>query len=41
MASAFLDYAHKVGFITARRTRYNVRGMAMVSAGGQYCYACE
>lgn len=40
MASAFLDYAHRMHFTTSiAKTRYNIAGMAVLSAGGQYCYA--
>ena len=42
MASAFLDYAHQVDFITPQaKTRYSIRGLVILSSGGQYCYAYE
>ena len=39
MASAFLDHAFKTNSVTAHNTSYSVKGMVMISAGGQYCYA--
>eukprot|EP01043_Picozoa_sp_COSAG02_P050567 COSAG02_NODE_5211_length_4538_cov_2.567695_3_plen_289_part_00 len=39
MASAFLDYAHEAKFVTPKKTRYSIRGVVMLSSGGQYCYA--
>lgn len=41
MASAFLDHAHKTQFTTASATRYNISGLAIISAGSQYCYAYD
>ena len=44
MASAFLDHAAKNGFATTgqkTRTAYNVKGVVMLSAGSQYCYAYD
>ena len=38
MASAFLDHAHSAGFVTAHGTSYAIKGLALLSAGGQYCY---
>ena len=42
MASAFLDHAHAAGFVTAvGRTKYIMRGLALLSSGGQFCYAYD
>jgi|EP01043_Picozoa_sp_COSAG02_P060648 hypothetical protein len=40
MASAFLDHAHRVHFSTSN-TRYNITGIALLSSGGQFCYAYD
>lgn len=42
MASAFLGYANEHGFVTAggrSGTRYTVRGLVLLMAGSQFCYA--
>ena len=42
MASAFLGYANEHGFVTAggrNGTRYTVRGLVLLMAGSQFCYA--
>ena len=41
MASAFLDHAHRTDFVTAAKTQYNVTGVALLSSGGQFCYAYD
>lgn len=41
MASAFLDHAHRANFITPNKTRYSVKGLVLLSSGGQYCYAYD
>jgi hypothetical protein len=39
MASAFLNFAHQSGFITAGNTNYGIDGLVLLASGGQWCYA--
>lgn len=43
MASAFLDHAHRRQFTTgtSSASRYNITGLAILSSGGQFCYAYD
>ena len=41
MASAFLNYAHETGFVTANNTSYNIKGLVLLASGGQFCYAYD
>ncbi len=39
MASAFLNFAARSAFKTARNTSYHIRGLVLLNAGSQFCYA--
>ena len=39
MASAFLNFAASSAFTTARNTSYDVKGLVLLNAGSQFCYA--
>lgn len=41
MASAFLDHAHGQGFVTPTGTSYTMKGIVLLSSGGQFCYAYD